>query len=438
MFTWSRRALIRAAAFAAFGVLTLGGFCFQGWRQAENYRAQIEYEYQKSFAGLSDGVYNAELTLRKSMYASGTSMTASLAAEISRQAASARNDLGSLPFSYVELEHTARFLSQLDEWANALARQSAAGNPLSAEQRAEARVLRGTAARVYAELTALPPSLKAEGTSQSALMFGDNIKSLESEFSGLPTLIYDGPFSDHIEKRIPLFLENEPELDRQAAAVSAAAYLDVAPELLQPMGESAGSLPAYQFLARLDGAEYSVCVSKKGGYAVDILSSRAVGEPKITFDDAAQKAAEYLEKRGFLNMRRRYYTRVGNTLIVNFAAVQDNVVCYPDLIKVGVALDNGRIEHWEATGYLMNHTERDFGDITFDLEGAKRGISPGLFVVSAEPCVIPTAGLNEVCCVGLNCLDGEGASSLIYVNAQTGAEERILILLEDENGILTV
>ncbi|GHV10182.1 germination protein YpeB [Clostridia bacterium] len=446
---FSRLTTIRIAAFATAGVLILGGFCLQGWLKSENYRRQIEYGYQRSFDGLVEGIGGAQTALRKTMYASGTSMTVALATEISRQAAAAQSDLGALPFSYAELENTSRFLSKLADWSNSLAHSSAGGAALTDEQREQLLLLCGAAERVSAGLTALRTIAEEEHRDIGKLLaaspdgsafrsLGDNIKDLETEFSGLPTLIYDGPFSDHIEQRGALFLENEPELDRAAATARAADYLGIAPELLQPLGEGAGNLPTYQFLARLDGGEYNVSVSKRGGYAADILSSRPIGEPKLTLDEACAKAAEYLQSMGFLNMRQRYFTRVGNMLLINFAATQDGVTCYPDLIKVGIALDNGRIHQLEAVGYLMNHTQRDLPPNAISMEQAKSGLAAGLFVVSGEVCIIPTAGLNEVCCYGFNCLDADGRSLLIYVNAQTGAEERILILLEDENGTLTI
>ena len=123
---------------------------------------------------------------------------------------------------------------------------------------------------------------------------------------------------------------------------------------------------------------------------------------------------------------------------MNFAAVQEGVLCYPDLIKVEVALDNGRIVGFEAAGYLMNHTLRDLSAPAVSLEEAQAEDSPDLTVLSTALTLIPTGGEYEVLCHEFKCESPDGRHYLVYVNAQTGEEERILLLLEDENGTLVL
>ena len=52
--------------------------------------------------------------------------------------------------------------------------------------------------------------------------------------------------------------------------------------------------------------------------------------------------------------------------------------------------------------------------------------------------VIPTSGQNEVFCHEFKMKTGDGQHYIVYVNAETGYEENILILIEDENGTLTL
>ena len=44
--------------------------------------------------------------------------------------------------------------------------------------------------------------------------------------------------------------------------------------------------------------------------------------------------------------------------VINFVALQDGVLLYPDLVKVQVRMDTGEIVGMEANNYLMNHTVR--------------------------------------------------------------------------------
>ena len=59
-------------------------------------------------------------------------------------------------------------------------------------------------------------------------------------------------------------------------------------------------------------------------------------------------------------------------------------------------------------------------------------------VLSQRLALIPTSGEYELLCHEFKCQDANGRHILIYVNTQTGQEERILILLEDENGTLVL
>ncbi|MBO6010491.1 MAG: germination protein YpeB, partial [Oscillospiraceae bacterium] len=52
--------------------------------------------------------------------------------------------------------------------------------------------------------------------------------------------------------------------------------------------------------------------------------------------------------------------------------------------------------------------------------------------------VIPTEGKYERFCRELVCEDAQGGHVLIYVGAEEPRQEKILLLIEDENGVLTL
>ena len=52
--------------------------------------------------------------------------------------------------------------------------------------------------------------------------------------------------------------------------------------------------------------------------------------------------------------------------------------------------------------------------------------------------IIPTSGLNEVLCYEFLCSDSDGNQILVYIDVMTGEEENMLVLIEDENGTLTM
>ena len=67
-------------------------------------------------------------------------------------------------------------------------------------------------------------------------------------------------------------------------------------------------------------------------------------------------------------------------------------------------------------------------------------MSPSLTVLSQRLALIPTSGQNEVLTYEFQTRAGEGDDAqkiLVYVNASTGAEEQILLLLETPEGTMT-
>ena len=153
-------------------------------------------------------------------------------------------------------------------------------------------------------------------------------------------------------------------------------------------------------------------------------------------EEADKKAKEFLESKGFKNMKETYYLKQSGIVTINYAYQQDNVIIYPDLIKVKVALDNGEVLGIETTGYLNSHQERKIEEPKVTVEKAKESLNKDLTIESEELTIIPTEWKTEVLCWEF---EGniEGLDFIVYVNAETGKEEDILIVTNTPNGTLT-
>ena len=160
-------------------------------------------------------------------------------------------------------------------------------------------------------------------------------------------------------------------------------------------------------------------------------------EKRLDINSATDKAAEFLQKNGFYSMQSSYYEKSGGIATINFAYVQDNVTCYSDLVKVRVALDTGEIVGLETNGYIMNHAERNLSAPTLSVDDAKSKISTGLDVTATKLALVPKDSMREVLCYEFKGIFN-GKNFLIYVNAENGREEEIFLLIESEEGILTV
>ena len=107
------------------------------------------------------------------------------------------------------------------------------------------------------------------------------------------------------------------------------------------------------------------------------------------------------------------------------------------MVKVRVALDNGDILGLETKGYLMNHTERELSGASLTVEEAREKISTNLEVSATKLALVPKDSMREVLCY-----EFKGAFNdrnfIIYVNANNGREEEIFLLIESDEGVLTI
>ena len=451
---WSPRTAARWGSFLIAGALVLAGLAVQGQREAALYRRALALDRLHAFAELSSNLSQLDTDLQKSAYASSPALLSALCTQIFGRAASAQMALGELPYASVELEQTAAFLAKAGDYAAALARSVAAQGGCTQEQREALQGLAQAAAALSGQVSALQAQL-LEGSAQledvstaearlsaregpGQARGGSVYQSVEEEFPEIPTLIYDGPFSDHLTGRSPRMLEGLPEVSQEEARQAAAAFLDLRPEVFTLVSAGEGELPTYSFSAAVDGGELYVEVTRQGGLVLEVLHARSPGSPVLSREEAAGLAAAFLQEQGYAGMKESYFQERGGILTVNFAATQGEVICYPDLVKVSIALDTGRVVGFEAAGYLMDHVQRDLPAPAVSAEAAQAALAPGLTVLGQRLALIPTSGGDEVLCRELQCQDAQGRHVLVYVNAQTGQEERILILLEDESGTLVL
>jgi len=107
---------------------------------------------------------------------------------------------------------------------------------------------------------------------------------------------------------------------------------------------------------------------------------------------------------------------------------------YPDQIKVKVALDNGEILGVDARQYLMSHHRRTLPEPAISAAEAEERLRPELSVQRVQLALIPDlAGTGEILTYEFLAHMGE-ETYLVYINAETGAEEQILQQVETDGG----
>ena len=440
-----RRSVVRIVSFITAGILVLAGFLVKNYLEKERYKEQLEVSYQHYFDELAEAMRGISDALQKSRYSNSPAMAASLANEVTREASAAQSAMSGLPFANIELEKTAKFLSQVGDFAYYLTRRDAAGEGITDGERQSLRELTETAYSLAESMDELyyavaegsmsvTGAIEGESRDESGLGgIADTLAEMETQFPEYASLIYDGPFSEHILSREPVFLNGRGEVTVETARAGGFETRELTFE-----GESAGTVPAYSFSAERDGAAWYFDVTKTGGVLIEMYSSYLPEETELEAEECVSRAKDWLALLGLEDMTESYYFRRDGVVTVNFAASENGVVCYPDLVKVSVAADTGKVVGMEARGYVMNHTARDLPPVQVSEEAARAALSPEVTVENARLCVIPSAGEYERFCHEFLCSDSSGRRVLIYVNAETGVEEQILILLESEDGTLAI
>lgn len=450
-----RKMQVLAVSFTAAAFAVSVGFGVQGYARAEDYRRQLDNGYRQAFTELTTAAGELDAALEKVTYATTPSLFASLCAQAYAKALAAQTALGELPYGNVELEQTAAFFAKAGDYATAMARGAGAEGVCTDESRETLRGLAAAAGELSATLqelqlqldggalhpedvAAVEARLAAAAEDGGQITGGSAFQTVEADFPQVPTLIYDGPFSEHLSSRTPQMLEGLPQVTEEEARRAAAAFAGLRAEVFTPTSDGAGNLPAWGFSALADGGELYVEITKQGGQVLQMLSSRPVGEAALSRKEGVEQAAAFLDAHGYQDMAPSYFLEGDGILTVHFAPVLDGVYCYPDLVKVGVALDNGDVVSFEAHGYLMNHGAREPAAPAVSADQAAERVDPSLTVLSRQLALIPTGGEYEVLCHEFKCQNADGGHVLVYVNAATGQQERILLLLEDENGTLVI
>ncbi len=445
----SRRSLIRISTLTLTLCLVLGGLAAAGYATAARYRTNLENTYQRALDELSDHVNNIQVTLDKAYYANTSPQLVSTANKLFSESGQAKDSLSTLPVSTDQMESVSSFLSQVGGYALSLSNKVSKGRTLTEEDRERLYALGQYAKTVNEEFARISADYSAGGYAvgkvENAIenntmeglaqpVFSDGFREMEEGFTDFPTLIYDGPFSDHLLTKKSDLTGNLPRMSESDAKKAAAALLRLPESQLAAQADTNGNLPLWNFAK----GDITVSVTKDGGLPNSFLNPRPVTDPKLDYKQAALRAKQYLAGQGLKSLKESYYLTNEGVCTINFAYEQKGVICYPDLVKVGVALDNGEILSFSATGYLMNHKKRDLSGGDIGAKQAQKSVSPALKVTSRKKAVIPTGGQYEVLCYEFTCTGKSGETVLVYINAGTGIEEEILILLKTEGGVLAM
>lgn len=140
-------------------------------------------------------------------------------------------------------------------------------------------------------------------------------------------------------------------------------------------------------------------------------------------DNAKRIAEQFLESLGYEDMQAVRCSENGATAYITFAYEEDDVVYYPDEVRVKICCTRGVVSGMDATKYLKNHKGRDEVNVEINLETAYEKLSDKLDVEASKLAVISTAR-GELPAYEFLCSYGE-ERYFVYIDANSGDEVAI-------------
>lgn len=440
-------------SFMIFGIVIV--FAMEMLSNYKTQKQSVQDEYNKSMYEAYGYVKNVKNELAKLEVTNSKQLIITTLSSISSKSALAKIEMASLPLEQNNLSNTSKFLTQLSDYSYSLMKQEMVSDEIKINKEKEnisylykkIDELSDVMLEVYNALNSNSikwDELRKIGNEKfSQLEVNESISSIAEIgklFQKYEGLIYDGAFSDHILKMEPKFL-GESECDfHQAEEYIKSIFGNDNIEYINKKDETSGVIDLFNFEVKLKESEFvrNISITKKDCKLYLMIGDRSVQNEKLTINEAKKAGKEFLKKLGIEGeIEDTYYLKVDNMAIINYAAIQDGVICYPDLVKVKVALDTGEICSVESQGYIFNHETRTNIKPEKTIEEAKEKLSKNIEIISEGLAIIPTDSKEEVLTYEFKGMV-EDREFLIYINANTLNEEKVLVIIETPGGLLTM
>ena len=423
------------------GALTFAGV---SWATTANnlgmYKMQLEYVYQRNLYELTDNINNIESDLGKLQVSTDKNVQSKYLANIVALANTAQDNIATLPIEHNAINDTTTFVNQLSGFCLVLQQSLVDGEDISMDDMDQIASLHESSQNIKYELNRLVVLVSTDysivdhikdpniGTSD----FNDQFGGLNNDIVEYPQLIYDGPFSDSVtNKEIKGLSENEINATEALNRVERW-FPDY--EVTQN-GETNGKFETFNFTLTKGDQTYYAQVTKRDGILLQLNSGYEAGSATKGEDECRTVAETFAKGVGFENVEAVWSTVSEGFAYINLCVVQNDVIIYPDMIKVKVACDTGAVVGWEAQSWAYNHTERSNLSPAVDEIRAREALTMDVDVRTVRLAVIPNDYVGETLCYEFMCIS-DGSTYYIYVNATTGQQVNILKVVETDDGNL--
>ncbi len=440
--------VLNVAIFMTFGALII--FSLEMTNNFKRQKNLVQDEYNKSMYLAVSYINNVEVDLAKLLVTSTPKMSAVTLADIWKQANLAKECLEQIPVGQNSMANASKYLTQVSDFSYTLMKQNISDIKLTEEEYEKLKHIYEDSSKLSSKMSDIYDDLNAgrikwdelEKIGNEKLPDNDisnSIFEVGKTFQNYEGLIYDGAFSDHLLSSEPKFLsQKEISEDDAKKYIEEVILNDEKIDKIEFKGESNGKIELYNFDVTLDSKQKrTISITKNDCKLYLMIGDKKVKEQNISVDEAKKRGMEFLNKLGIDNMIETYYQKTENMIVINYAATQDGVILYPDLIKVKISLDDGKVYGVEAAGYIFNHTTRNNLRPSISQEKAKSILNSSLEIISSDMALIPTESNSEILTYEFKGKI-DNREFLIYINADNAREEKVFLVIDNKNGVLTM
>lgn len=417
-------------------------------------KQKTEDAYNKSLYDMIGYVNNASVELAKLKLISTNNLKQTTLAGIWRYSNLAKENLNILPLEQNNIKNTSKFLTQMSDFSFSLINKLSKGNDISKEEYQNLNVIYDNAKKLTDTMQEIYSALNDGRIKWNELEYVGNQKLSEENLNaenGLPLntigkdfesyegLIYDGAFSEHVMQNEAKTLTGDILSMEECRKTIEEVFGDKQIENIEYAEDSNGIVDLYVFNVKFkdDDVIKTISITKKNRKLYQMVSDKPSNSEKLTIDEVKNIGLEFLKKNGIEDVVDTYYLKESNYAIINYAGKQGDIVLYPDLIKIKISLETGEVCSYEAKGYIFNHVERIEVIPKISLEEAESIIKDKEYIITRNLAIIPTDFNTEILTYEFKGKIDE-REFLVYINAYTGLEEKVLLILDTPGGILTI
>ena len=408
------------------------------WSTTNNYKKQLENTYMKSFYEMVDNVNSLEVNLSKIVATNNIDSQRELLSGIYETCMVAVTNINNLPIANDKLSEINSLINTTGGFSYSLLLNNYKGNLIGDRDFKQIENIYDNILELKYDINSYMQNLKYDYSIIDDIDFKDGsgsefsagIIGSESADKKVPSLIYDGPFSDTVINKEIKGLDSKIYSQEEVYQYVSGIYSSTSVEYI---GDTTGKFATYNYKVNSDNPLY-VSVTKQGCMLLGINAMGVGSGRAISVEEGMGVAEGFADSLGFEKMYTVWHQQVNNILYVNLAPIIDKVIYYSDLIKVKVDLCDGVVIGWEATGYATNHVDRQFSS-SIGIVEASENISPLLKIVERNLCIIPDKFVGELSAYEFIC-EWEDYTYYIYIYSNSGAEVNILRVVDTSNGNL--